>query len=167
MFVPGAGARGFSLATARNCEGQGNRKQRHGGIEMKILVADDVEAMRCAVVACLVAAGHEVVEVSTGNEALARLSNEDFDAAVLDLWMPAGDGLSVLKRVRSVRPELRIVVMTGGGPRMPVEAAALIAEVWGAERVFLKPFRDQDLVDHLARAPLPAPPDAAMAHGAR
>ena len=38
----------------------------------------------------------------------------------------------------------------GGGPRLPIEAAALISEVWGAERVFIKPFDEAELLAALA-----------------
>ena len=120
---------------------------------MRILVAEDMEGMRCAVAAALESEGHDVVEAATGREALALLGAEHFDAAVIDLWMPFGDGLSVLRRIRAENKGLRVIVMTGGGPRLPVEAAALIAEVWGAEHVLLKPFDDRELLARLARPP--------------
>jgi hypothetical protein len=44
--------------------------------------------------------------------------------------MPDGDGLSVLRHIREEQATLRIFIMTGGGPRLPIEAAALISEVW-------------------------------------
>ena len=118
---------------------------------MRVLVADDIEVMRISLELALSAGGHDVTVVKTGNEALALLRASRYDAAVLDLWMPDGDGLSVLRQIREEQPALRIFVITGGGPRLPIEAAALISEVWGAERVFVKPFDEAELLVVLAR----------------
>ena len=122
-----------------------------GEDQMRILVADDVEVMRISLELALTAGGHDVTLARTGNDALALLRQSRFEAAVLDLWMPDGDGLSVLRNIREEQPELRIFVITGGGPRLPIEAAALISEVWGAERVFVKPFDEAELLAVLSR----------------
>ncbi len=118
---------------------------------MRLLVADDVEAMRVSLQLALEGAGHTVVCVASGKEALAQLRDIGFDAAILDLWMPEGDGLAVLRQVRETQPDLRIFIITGGGPKLPLEAAALLSEVWGAEAVFVKPFDEADLVAALER----------------
>ena len=47
------------------------------------------------------------------NDALTRMSQEDFDIVVLDLGLPDSDGLESLKRVREQKPEVAIVVLTG------------------------------------------------------
>lgn len=111
------------------------------------LVADDVVAMQMSLRLALEDAGYEVTCVGGGRDALNTLRAGDFELAILDLWMPDGDGLTVLKTIRKEQPDLRIFVITGGGPRMPLEAAALIANVWGAERVIIKPFADHELID--------------------
>lgn len=116
------------------------------GNDMRVLVADDVEAMRVSLQTALEAAGHNVTLAMTGRTAINHLRENQFDAAILDVWMPDGDGLGVLKSVRSEQPNLRIFMITGGGPRLPIEAAALISDVWGAERVFVKPFNEADLI---------------------
>jgi two-component system, chemotaxis family, chemotaxis protein CheY len=118
---------------------------------MHILVADDVEAMRVSLQTALETEGHEVELADTGAAALEMLRARHFDAAVLDIWMPDGDGLAVLKQIRSEQPNLRIFMATGGGPRLSIEAAALISDVWGAEHVFVKPFDERDLVVALTR----------------
>ena len=118
---------------------------------MRVLVADDVEVMRISLDLALRSGGHDVVLVETGSAALDMLRRDRFDAAVIDVWMPDGDGLTVLRRIREEQPDLRIFIITGGGPRLPIEAAALISEVWGAERVFIKPFEETELLRDLAR----------------
>jgi CheY-like chemotaxis protein len=60
--------------------------------------------------------------------------------------MPGVDGITLIKRLRSQQPELRVFAMTGGGPRMTIETATSLAEIWGAERVFVKPFDEALLI---------------------
>jgi two-component system, chemotaxis family, chemotaxis protein CheY len=120
----------------------------------RVLVADDEVGVRVSLAATLGDAGYLVTTVSTGEAALKELRENIYDAAVLDLWMPSGDGLAVLRELRRAQPALRVFVITGGGPGLPIEAAALISDVWGAERVFIKPFDERSLVDGLAATPL-------------
>lgn len=116
-----------------------------------MLVADDVEGMRQSLQIALGEAGFDVDCCATGNEALSALRTERYDVAVLDIWMPEGDGLSVLREIRKEQPSLRVFVVSGGGPRLPLEAAALMAEVLGAEQVFVKPFDERELVAAVRR----------------
>ena len=62
------------------------------------------------------------------------------------------DGLNLIKRLRSEAPQLRVFAMTGGGPRLTLESATSLAEVWGAERVFVKPFDEAALIAAIGRA---------------
>lgn len=118
---------------------------------LRVLVADDVEGMRQSLQIALGEAGFDVDCCATGNEALSALRTERYDVAVLDIWMPEGDGLSVLREIRKEQPSLRVFVVSGGGPRLPLEAAALMAEVLGAEQVFVKPFDERELVAAVRR----------------
>ena len=112
----------------------------------RVLIADDIRGVRESVRIALADAGHHAVAVESGSAALERLSREAFDVLVTDIWMPDTDGLELLRQVRSERPGLRVFAMTGGGPRMTIETATSLAEVWGAEQVFVKPFDEDRLV---------------------
>ena len=113
---------------------------------MKILVVDDVPAMQVSLAAALEAAGHGVTLAASGSQALKCLEAETFDVIVTDIWMPDGDGLRLIKQLRG-RPEApRVIVVTGGGPKLSIELAGSLAEVWGAEHVLVKPFDDRRLV---------------------
>jgi CheY-like chemotaxis protein len=90
-----------------------------------------------------------VTAVGNGLAALQRLRAWHFDLVLTDLWMPGMDGLALIKAIRSERPHLRVIAMTGGGPRLPTEVAASIADAWGAEEVLLKPFDEDQLVARL------------------
>ncbi len=90
-----------------------------------------VEEMRQSLHMALTEAGMDVDCCATGGEALQALRTGHYDIAILDIWMPDGDGLSVLKTIRREQPGLRVFMVSGGGPRLPLEAAALMAEVLG------------------------------------
>ena len=110
------------------------------------LVVDDVMTVRESLVMALASAGFEVTAASNGKEALEHLEKTDFDVLVTDMWMPEMDGLKLLKEIRGRKPHMRIFGVTGGGPRLTIEAMSSLAEIWGAEKVFLKPFDDDELI---------------------
>lgn len=82
---------------------------------MKILVADDDLTLREALASLLREEGHEVVTAEDGGEALRIVDRESFEVALLDLRMPKATGLEVLNRVRVVRPDTAVVMITGQG----------------------------------------------------
>ncbi len=97
---------------------------------IRVLVADDVAGVRESVAIALEAAGMTVEKAGTGREALARLASLPFDVLVTDIWMPDGDGLNLIKAIRSRYRDLRVFAMTGGGAHMTIETASSLAEVW-------------------------------------
>jgi DNA-binding NtrC family response regulator len=120
---------------------------------LSILVADDVWGVRESLRAALTAEGHDVVTVENGRQAADALAARSFDALICDLWMPGVGGVQVLRDAAKLRPGMRLLAMTGGGPGMTLEGAMSLAEVWGAEKVFIKPFDERELVAFLAQAP--------------
>ncbi|MBC8130808.1 MAG: response regulator [Rhizobiaceae bacterium] len=115
------------------------------------LVVDDVMTVRESLAIALVSAGFQVTGAANGREALDHLARQDFDVLVTDMWMPEMDGLRLLKEIRGRKPNMRIFGVTGGGPRLTIEAMTSLAEVWGAEKVFLKPFDDDELIDAILK----------------
>lgn len=120
---------------------------------MNILVVDDVQAVRVATAAALNAAGHKVTLASSGNEALIQMEADLYDVIITDIWMPEGDGLRLIKALRSQPNPPRVIAITGGGPKISIETAESLAKVWGAEHVLVKPFDDRRLVDLIGRTP--------------
>ena len=112
----------------------------------KALVVDDVMTVRESLAIALESAGFAVTGAANGREALEALDRQEFDVLVTDMWMPEMDGLRLLKEIRGRKPNMRIFGVTGGGPRLTIEAMSSLAEVWGAEKVFLKPFDDDELI---------------------
>src|SRR5690606_39011257 len=66
----------------------------------KVLLVDDDEVQRAAVVALIGADDAEIVARGDGEEALERLSEEALDCVVLDLSLPGMDGIELVKRLR-------------------------------------------------------------------
>lgn len=115
----------------------------------RVLVIDDVASIRESLRISLEASGYTVEEAADGEAGLERLAATELDAVVTDLWMPHLDGIELLKRVRRERPELKVIVISGGGPAMPLELSATLAQVWGADAVLYKPFDNRVLVVRL------------------
>ena len=112
---------------------------------MKLLVVDDDPLFRAALRNVLVQAGYAVEEAPNGKVALARLSGQEFDLLITDIFMPEKDGLETLMEVRQQYPSLKVVAMSGGGIGAAVDVLRL-AEQLGASSVLAKPFQSADLL---------------------
>jgi len=82
---------------------------------LRILVADDEDALRLALTRFLGDAGHRVVATASGREALFHAARESFDAMILDIRMPDMSGQQVFRELCATCPALaeRVVFMTG------------------------------------------------------
>jgi len=85
--------------------------------------------------------GYTVKLAEDGDEAVAMAEREDFDVVILDLKMPRMNGLDVLARLRQIRPNTPVVVITAHGST-PVAHQAIAA---GAYDYFTKPFDIMEL----------------------
>lgn len=117
----------------------------------RILLVDDVPTVRLSIRIALEAAGYEVLEAADGREALATLDNEAVDLIITDLWMPNLDGVELLKRLRVTNSSLRVIAISGGGLRKPIDVSAALAQTWGADAVLYKPFDHDDLLAEVSR----------------
>ncbi|MCH7831254.1 MAG: nitrogen regulation protein NR(I) [Proteobacteria bacterium] len=112
-----------------------------------VLVADDDGAIRTVVSQALGRAGYEVR--ATGNAAtLWRwVSDGDGDIVITDVIMPDENGLDLIPRIRGIRPELRIIVMSAQNTLL----TAVKATERGAFEYLPKPFDINKLVDVVRR----------------
>ncbi|MBL8933085.1 MAG: response regulator [Archangium sp.] len=109
----------------------------------RILVIDDDRSARMLLERVLTRAGHSVSLVDTAEEGLLRLKAEPFDLLVTDKNLPGIDGLEVLKQARSVRPNLRALLITG----FPTPETQLAANDLGVHAYVTKPFGVHDILD--------------------
>lgn len=80
---------------------------------MKLLLVEDDVRVAQVLAEAFAAAGHETSIRYTGEDALAYLTRERPDAVVLDVRLPAMNGVAVLRQIRSTDPGLPVIIMTG------------------------------------------------------
>ncbi|MFH1279381.1 MAG: bifunctional response regulator/alkaline phosphatase family protein [Candidatus Eisenbacteria bacterium] len=78
----------------------------------RILWADDEIDLLKPHVIFLRERGYEVVTVSSGDEAIRRVAESNFDAVLLDEMMPGRDGLSTLEGIKELREDLPVIMIT-------------------------------------------------------
>lgn len=108
----------------------------------RTLVIDDDPGIRDYLTVLVSRAGHEVVAVATGEEALeALVANAAPDLVLLDVMLPGLSGLETLERIRGERPEAVVIMLSGQGQtRVIVEAMRR-----GASDFLRKPFEAEEI----------------------
>lgn len=115
----------------------------------RVLLVDDDALGRKATARLLKRSGAEVVEASSGQEALAVLARDaGFVAMLTDLAMPEMDGEALAARVRDAWPQLAVVVFTGEVRDDRLQRLLGL----GVKRVVSKPYTVVELVDALLSA---------------
>src|SRR5277367_3993433 len=124
-----------------------------------ILVADDDRAIRTVLNQALGRLGHDVRTTGNASQLWRWVADGDGDLVITDVVMPDENGLDLLPRIRKLRPELRVIVMSAQNTLM----TAVKATERGAFEYLPKPFDLRELVNVVERAlssrALPAPPE--------
>lgn len=79
----------------------------------RLLVVDDMEAMRLALEDCLRMQGFDVVSAASGEEALELLRSQRFDLLLTDQAMPGLSGIELAEVTARIHPDVPIVLLTG------------------------------------------------------
>ncbi|MFA7269791.1 MAG: sigma-54 dependent transcriptional regulator [Sterolibacterium sp.] len=114
---------------------------------LHILVVEDDDALRDALLITLESAGHAVQGAAGGPQALDLLANHTFNMVISDLRMAPMDGLELLREIRARSPGLPVLLMTAFGD----VDKAVAAMRGGACDFMLKPFEPKALLDQIAR----------------
>ena len=109
--------------------------------KIKVLVIDDNKIIGDVFNFFLGAAGHHIQVVTEPNKAFDILKEETFDIAFVDIIMPEINGLEVLERIKTISPELPIVMMSG----FTVMDQQMKAKELGAVTCLKKPFISEDI----------------------
>jgi PAS domain S-box-containing protein len=112
-----------------------------------VLVIDDEELVRNVLAEMLRKQGHEVATASSAREALQAIEADQFQVVFTDLAMPEIDGIAIATRIRSLRPALKIVLMSGYGAERAAERAAGLDCI---DAAISKPF-DRDEVNRVLK----------------
>lgn len=113
---------------------------------LRVLLAEDEEAMRGYLARALENAGYEVVAVDRGTEAVPLLESTHFDLLLSDIVMPEMDGIELAQRCNEVSPRTKVMFITG------FAAVTLKASREQPQaKVLSKPFHLRDLVLEVER----------------
>ena len=112
---------------------------------MRLLVVEDEQRIVDVLKDGLETAGFSVDDVSTASNAKSALRDISYDAAVLDLGLPDGDGLEVLKSLRDRGAQLPVLILTA---RDAVEDRVRGLDA-GADDYLIKPFAIKELVSRI------------------
>lgn len=113
---------------------------------IRILLAEDDEAMRTYLSRALESAGFDVAAVDRGTAALPLLETERFDLLLSDIVMPEMDGIELAQRCAELSPSTKVMFITG------FAAVTLKANREAPQaRVLSKPFHLKDLVLEVER----------------
>ena len=103
----------------------------------KILIVDDEEELCNIYKEALEEEGYSITTAQDGKQALAMIKGEHFDLVITDKNMPRMGGVRLLKSIRKLDPNLKIVLITAfGGKQSYLNAMEL-----GADEFLNKPFR--------------------------
>ncbi len=115
---------------------------------MRILVADDEDAVRNAIVQMSESLGHRVVaQASDGREAVAMVEQAKPDLVLLDIRMPELSGLEAARSILETRP-VPIVIVTGHTDQALIDDAAEL----GVFSYLVKPLTRERLAGAIATA---------------
>ncbi len=110
-------------------------------IHRNVLIAEDDESLRALIERYLQSKGYATVAVADGTSALARVREQPFDVALVDINMPGLNGLEVLRQMRNEPEPPEVVIMTGEG----TVDSAITAVKLGAYDYVRKPYRMVEL----------------------
>ena len=107
----------------------------------RVLVVDDEPSVRESVGYALEQEGFEVTLAEDGEDAEARLADDDFDLLILDIMMPGKSGLDICREVRS-RSAVPIILLTA----KDAEVDKVVGLEVGADDYMTKPFSVRELL---------------------
>ena len=110
----------------------------------RILLVDDDHNVLTTVRFMLEAREHEVTAVSSVDECLDQMADQDFDLLITDIIMPHKDGTELIQLLRKRADAPPIIAMSGGGNIVSANDALALARAL-AKGVLEKPFMAEEL----------------------
>ncbi|PGY12501.1 two-component system, response regulator, stage 0 sporulation protein F [Bacillus sp. OV166] len=107
----------------------------------KILIVDDQFGIRILLNEVFQKEGYQTFQAANGIQALEIVTKHDPDLVLLDMKIPGMDGIEILKRMKVIDPEIRVIIMTAYGELDMIQEAKDL----GAITHFAKPFDIDDI----------------------
>ncbi len=111
----------------------------------QVLVAEDDPGLNRLISFKLEKEGFKALSVFDGKAALKTALEEDIKAIILDIMMPFLDGIQVLKKVHSAKPQLPVLILSIKSRENDLHQALEL----GAKDYMTKPFQPDDLITRL------------------
>jgi putative two-component system response regulator len=124
------------------------RPSRSGNARPRVLCVDDEPVILQILRRLLEVQGFEAIACSDPKAALANFSAGVIDVVITDIHMPGMDGLTLMRGLRQLEPELPVVIVTGHG----TVDTAIQALREGASGMLVKPFTGEELLTEVRRA---------------
>ena len=113
----------------------------------QILVAEDDPGLNRLVSFKLEKEGYKTLTAFDGKAALKTALEEEISAIILDIMMPFLDGIQVLKKVRTAKPHLPVIVLSVKSRENDLNQALEL----GASDYMTKPFQPEKLLEQLEK----------------
>lgn len=81
--------------------------------DLRVLVVDDERDFLEMTVKRMQKKGIECEGVLSGNEAVEKINNENYDVVLLDVKMPGMDGVETLREIKRIKPLIEVIMLTG------------------------------------------------------
>ncbi|NMD70038.1 response regulator [Bacillus sp. DNRA2] len=107
----------------------------------KVLIVDDQFGIRILLNEVLQKEGYQTFQAANGVQALEIVNKNMPDLVLLDMKIPGMDGIEILKRMKVVEPDIRVIIMTAYGELDMIQEAKDL----GALTHFAKPFDIDDI----------------------
>jgi two-component system, response regulator, stage 0 sporulation protein F len=114
---------------------------RGGVMKAKILIVDDQFGIRILLNEVFQKEGYNTYQAANGLQALDIVKKHDPDLVLLDMKIPGMDGIEILKRMRVIDQDIRVIIMTAYGELDMIQEAKDL----GAIMHFAKPFDIDDI----------------------
>jgi two-component system, response regulator, stage 0 sporulation protein F len=112
----------------------------------KILIVDDQYGIRILLCEVFQKEGYTTYQAANGKQALAIAGKDKPDLVILDMKLPGMGGDEILRRLKSIDPNIRVIMMTAYGELDLIQEAMEL----GALTHFTKPFDIDELKDKVS-----------------
>ena len=117
-------------------------------MKARLLIVDDEEQFVEAISERLSMRDYDVTTSLTGEDAIEKITNYNFDVVILDVRLPGIEGTAVLHEIKNVKPLTEVIMLTGHGTvEMAIEGMKL-----GAFDILMKPCETEDLTLKIDKA---------------
>jgi two-component system response regulator (stage 0 sporulation protein F) len=107
----------------------------------KVLIVDDQFGIRILLNEVLQREGYDTYQAANGLQALEIVQDNKPDLVLLDMKIPGMDGIEILKRLKVIYPDIKVIIMTAYGELDMIQEAMDL----GAITHFAKPFDIEDI----------------------